>query len=42
MLPKSQNDDSMHPSVRATLPPSMLFADSTLPCKGYTISMLKA
>ena len=28
--------------VRATLPPSMLFADSVLPCKGYTMSMPKA
>ena len=28
--------------VRATLPPSTLFADSVLPHKGYTISMPKA
>ena len=28
--------------VRATLPPSMLFADSMLPRKGYTISIPKA
>ena len=29
-------------SVRATLPPSTLFADSMLPQKGYTISIPKA
>ena len=47
----SQKDVSMalHPErgvhlifVRATLPPSMLFADSVLLCRGYTISVPKA
>ena len=42
MTHESDSDRQGLLSVRATLPPSMLFADNVLPCKEYIISMPKA